>query len=220
MPSGLIPRDVPRDLCRVALGTVHCITRSVLINTPNLLNVYFSIMPVVKIHAPEQLPLRELTEQKFSVWKTQLRAWLASDDSLAHFLPTGDYSEWESEELNPLRIPHLVQPGPDPDLPADPTDAQTRQLLDKRRRQLDIFLSQVASCVSLNHYNTVVRHATSLQWVFNKIREDYGIVQKGINFVNLRRLKYDSSTMTPSGYYHQYRSHVMNHTARTGDRIR
>jgi len=95
------------------------------------------------------------------------------------------------------------EPGPDVDLPAGATEAQRRQLLDKRRRQLDIFLSQVATCVSINHYNTVVRHATSLEWVFNKVREDYGIVQKGINFMNLRRITYDASTMTPSGFYHQ-----------------
>ena len=163
--------------------------------------------------------MRDLTEQQFSIWKNQLRAWLASDDSLAPFLPTGQYNTWESEETNPHRITELVQPGPDLDLRENPTEAQRTQLLDKRRRQLDIFLSQVASCVSLNHYNTVVRHATSLQWVHNKIREDYGIVQRGINFMNLRHLKYNQETMTPSGYYHQYRSHFINHTARAGQRI-
>ena len=176
-------------------------------------------MPVVKIHAPEKLPVRDLTQQKFDVWKTQLRAWLSSDDSLAHFLTNGRYNQWEAEEANPLRIPHLVQPGPDPELPADATAVQQQDLLDKRRRQLDIFLSQVANCVSDNHYTTVVRHATSLEWIFNKIREDYDIVQKGIHFMNLRRIKYDAASMTPSGFYHQYRTHVINHTARAGDRI-
>ena len=113
-------------------------------------------MPVVKIHKPEQLPLRDLTQQKFDVWKNQLRVWLASDDSLAHFLPNGQYSRWEAEEANPLRIVQLVQPGPDLELQPEATVAQRQILLDKRRRQLDIFISQVASCVSINHYNTVV----------------------------------------------------------------
>ena len=81
-------------------------------------------MPVVKIHTPEQLPARDLTEQKFSIWKTQLHAWLSSDDTLAHFLPTGDYSEWQAEKTNPLRITQLVAPGPDLDLPAEATQAQ------------------------------------------------------------------------------------------------
>ena len=115
-------------------------------------------MPVVKIHAPEQLPLRGLMEEKFSIWKNQLRVWLASDDALAPFLPTGQYSEWLAEEVNPLRIVALVNPGPDIDLAENATPPQIAQLLNKRQRQLDIFLSQVASCVSTNHYNTVVRH--------------------------------------------------------------
>ena len=155
-------------------------------------------MPVAKIRSPEPLPLKDLSEQKFGIWKTQLKAWLSSDDTLAPFLPTGNYSTWQAEETNPLRITELVQPGPDPDLPQNPTQAQRDQLLEKRRRQLEIFISQVASCVSINHYNTVVRNATSLEWVFDKVREDYGITQKGINFMNLRQVKYDGNTMTPA----------------------
>ena len=37
--------------------------------------------------------------------------------------------------------------------------------------------------------------------------------------MNLRHLRYDPETMTPSGYYHQYRSHFINHTARAGQTI-
>ena len=174
-------------------------------------------MPVVKIHAPEQLPLRELNEQKFSIWRNQLRVWLASDDTLAPFLATGQYSQWQSEEVNRHRILRLVDPGPDLDLQENATAQQRAALLDKRRRQLDIFISQVASCVHPNHYNTVVRHATSLQWVFDRIKQDYGISQRGINFMNLRLVQYNAETMTPSGFYHQIRSHFISHTARTGD---
>ena len=173
----------------------------------------------MKVHKPEQLPVRDLTEQQFEIWKLQLRAWLSSDETLAQFLPRGRYSTWQSEETNPDRITELVQPGPDPELPDNPTDPQIQDLLAKRRMQLEVFLSQVANCVSLNHYTTVVRHATSLQWIFNKIRQDYDIAQKGIHFMNLARLKYDSTTMTPSGFYQQYRAHIINHTARRGDII-
>ena len=99
-------------------------------------------MPVVKIKPPEPLPLRDLSEQKFGIWKNQLKAWLASDDTLAVFLPTGTYPQWESEEVNPRRIQQLIQPGPDPDLPANPHQAHRDQLLDKRCRQLEIFLRE------------------------------------------------------------------------------
>ena len=176
-------------------------------------------MPVIKIHKPEQLPVRELSEQLFDVWRLQLRAWLSSDQDMAQFLPRGRYSQWEAEEAYPDRIRQLVVTGPDPELPDNPTETQTEELLDKRRRQLEIFLIQVASCVSLNHYTTVVRHATSLQWVFDKIRLDYDIAQKGIHFMNLSRIHYDSSTMTPSGFYQSYRAHIINHTSRAGETI-
>ena len=113
-------------------------------------------MPVAKIHPPEKLPNKGLTEQNFKVWKTQLRTWLYSDEALGHFLTDGRYNEWQAEEVIQLT-------DPDPELPQHPTQIQRDELLTKRRRQLVIFLSQVANCVSLNHYTTVLRHAISLQ---------------------------------------------------------
>ena len=174
-------------------------------------------MPVTKIHPPTQLPVRGLTEQQFQVWQTQLRAWLYCDEALGHFLPDGRYSQWQSEETNADRIQALADP--DPELPQNPTEAQTADLLTKRRRQLVVFLSQVANCVSTNHYTTVMKHATSLQWIFDKIRQDYDINHKGIHFLNLSRLKYDPATMMPAGFYQLYRAHIINHTARAGQTI-
>ena len=104
-------------------------------------------MPVAKIHPPEKLPVRGLTDQQFQVWKTQLRAWLYSDEALGHFLPDGRYNTWQAEETNADRIQILADP--DPELPNNPTQLQRDELLTKRRRQLVIFLSQVANCVSI-----------------------------------------------------------------------
>ena len=61
-------------------------------------------MPVAKIHPPEKLPHKCLTEQNFKVWKTQLRAWLYCDEALGHFLPDGRYNAWQAEEVNLHRI--------------------------------------------------------------------------------------------------------------------
>ena len=97
-------------------------------------------MPVAKIHPPEKLPVRDLTEQQFQVWQTQLRAWLYSDEALGHFLPDGRYSQWEAEETNPNRIQAFPNP-PDPELPQNPTQGQRDELPTKHRRQLVIFLS-------------------------------------------------------------------------------
>ena len=117
-------------------------------------------MPVAKIHPPEKLPVRGLTEQQFQVWQTQLRAWLYCDEALGHFLPDGRYNNWQAEETNADRIQILADP--DPELPQNPNQVQRDELLTKRRRQLVVFLSQVANCVSTNHYTTVLCHAMSL----------------------------------------------------------
>ena len=71
------------------------------------------------------------------------------------------------------------------------------------------FLNQVAKIVSSNHYNFVMRQATSLEWVYSEIRKDYNIQQKGVHFFNLLNLEYDSSTMMTLGFYQMYRKLVM-----------
>ena len=76
-------------------------------------------MPMAKVHAPNPLPLKSLTQTQFDIWSAELQAWLASDDSQAQFLPGSLYEDWQSEEQNPHRIA-AVWPG-DPDLPADAT---------------------------------------------------------------------------------------------------
>ena len=132
-------------------------------------------MPTVKIHAPTPLPDRGLTELRYNIWQNQLKSWLDSDDVLAQFMPRGRYSTWEAEERNPLRLDEVANG--DPDLPADATDAQRQDLLEKRRRQLGVFLSQVASTVATSMYTTVIRHATSLQWVLDKVRQEHDLSQ-------------------------------------------
>jgi len=142
---------------------------------------------------------------------------------MARFMQDGRYSFWSSEESLAGRLGDL-----------DPVDQRkvdleenlvTRatdeaQTLNKRRRQLKTFLSQVAKVVSENNYSTVMRQATSLNWIYTEIRKDYDIQQKGVHFFNILEVVYDSSTMTPVGFNNQYRSLVMNNMARNGDRIR
>ena len=118
----------------------------------------------------------------------------------------GIYSTWTAGEQNEDRIEAVH--AADPLLivvPAPPNEAAVQahqeQVLDKRRRLCKTFLSQVAKCVSENHYTTVMRQATSLQWIYTKIREDYDILQRGIHFLNILDIKYDPATMTPATYH-------------------
>ena len=57
----------------------------------------------------------------------------------------------------------------------------------------------------MGHYDAVVRHATSKQWVYDILRLDYDIQQKGINFFNILDLQYDETIVTPIAFYNQYR---------------
>ena len=79
-------------------------------------------MPVAKIDPHKKLPVRGLTDQQFKVWKTQLRAWLYSDDAFGHFLPDARYPNWQAEETNAQRIANLADL--DPELPQNPTQLQ------------------------------------------------------------------------------------------------
>ena len=134
---------------------------------------------------------------------------------MARFMQDGRYNQWQSQETNPHRILEL-----DPDDPETPeNNVQNRQgrlqeLLVKRRRQLKRFLGQVAQCTSKNLYAAIVRHATSLEWIYTKIREDYDIQKKGIHFLNIVELKYDPEKKTPAGFYNEYRTIVINNVGR------
>ena len=174
-------------------------------------------MPTAKVHPPNPLPPRSLTQTQFDIWASELEAWLAADDNQALFLPGAIYGEWQLEEDNPHR--GAVVLATDPDLPAKPTQAQRDSLRDKRRRQCKVFLSQVAKCVSQNHYLEIIRHATSLTWVFNLIKRDYDLRVTGIDFLNLTEIKYESETMTPIAFYQKVKSHITANTARAGQVI-
>ena len=112
---------------------------------------------------------------------------------MARFMTGGRYETWLSQEANPLRIRALHAQDPDrPQQEAANREDILADLLAKQRRKLKTFLGQVAKCTSHNMYATIVRHATSLQWIYNKIRQDYDIQQKGIHFLNIIDLKYDA----------------------------
>ena len=127
-------------------------------------------MPAIKIHPPKPLPEQAISEQEFQDWQNELEIWLGEDDNMARFMTGGRYETWRSQEAYPNRVEDLHPR--DPERPQN--DAANREdlladLLAKRRRQLKTFLGQVAKCTSRNLYATIVRHATSLEWIYTKI---------------------------------------------------
>ena len=141
---------------------------------------------------------------------------MAADDTQSQFLPGSIYEEWQSEEQN-LHLIAAVRAG-DPDLPADPTHAQWEAVTNKRRQQCKVFVSLVEKCVSENHYLEIIRHAMSLNWVFQLIKRDYDLKVTGIDF-NLVDIKYEADTMTHSAYFQKVKAHIMANMARAGQII-
>ena len=170
-------------------------------------------MPTIKIHPPEKLPDSALSEQQFQIYKTELEVYLSSDEKLLPFLTGGPYGTWRAAEGFPDRLHEAKRPAPGEDI----DDAN---VFARRKRDLMLFLSLVAKTVSVNHYSTIMQHSTSLQWIYDKIREDYDIQTKGIHLFNILDIKYSSATMTHSGFYNQYRTVVMNNLAKAGDIIK
>ena len=96
-------------------------------------------MPSVKLHPPNPLPPKTLTQQQYDIWKTELQAWLSGDDVLSLFLPDRKYPNWASEEQDPHQINDLNTT--DADIPNNSTQQQQDDLLTKRRRRVHTFLS-------------------------------------------------------------------------------
>ena len=175
-------------------------------------------MPTIKIYPPAKLPDRGVTETQFAIWCEELEVYLAQENNFAQFLQDGRYSTWISKEVNPDRIVELnAEDLADPHLN---THAARNAKLRSVRTQLRTVLSIIGKCVSEGHYNTVVRHSTSLQWVYNTLRCDYDIQQKGVHFLNILDVKYDATIATPISFYNEYRTVIVNNLAKRGDVIK
>lgn len=169
-------------------------------------------MPTIKIHPPEKLLDTSLSEQQFQIFKTELEVYLSTDEKLLPFLNGGQYDTWVAAETNPARLEAARNP------PGEAV-ADNAAVFARRKRYLTLFLSLVAKTVSVNHYSMIMQHSTSLQWIYDKIREDYNIQTKGIHLFNILDLKYCSTTMMPIGYYNQFWTVIMNNLAKTNDVI-
>ena len=132
----------------------------------------------------------------------ELEIWLGEDDNMVRFMLEGRYNTWQSQETSPQRLQALDQHDPDrPQQGVNNRDDLLVNLMAKCRRQLKTFLSQVAKYTIRNMYATIVCHAISLNWIYERIRQDYNIQQIGIHFLNITDLKYDAQTKTPASFY-------------------
>ena len=174
-------------------------------------------MPQIKVYPPTQLPDRGVSETQFKIWIEELEVYLSQEDKFRVFLEGGDYAEWKSQENNPDRLTALKGGDITRENRTGPTDIAR---LKDRVRDLRTVLSIVGKCVSQGHYEAVVRHSTSIESIFKDLRCDYDIQQKGIHFLNILDLHYDSSKYTPIAFYNMYRTLISNNMAKRDDVIK
>ena len=164
-------------------------------------------MSSIKIYPPQQLPNEGVTDVQFSIWREELEVYLECEDKFRKFLPGGTYDTWKAAEENEKRITVFKPP-------------DTAEKLPDIRRDLRQFIVIVAKYIHQDYYNPIVRHSTSLQWIFQRIREDFDIQQQGIHFLNLLDQSYDiTGQTTPIGFYNQYRSIIIGNLAKQGTKI-
>merc|ERR1719318_884834 len=133
-------------------------------------------MPSIKVYPPNQLPDRGVSETQFNIWIEELEVYLSQEADYRIFLAGEAYASWEAAENDPNRLA---------DVKGGRTAAQNTAQLKIRQRQLRTVLSIVGKCVSLGHYDSVMRNSTSMQWIYDMLRNDYDIQKKGIHFFNL-----------------------------------
>ena len=180
-------------------------------------------MPTIKIYPPSQLPEKKLTETQFNIWREELEVYLSQEKCFKVFLPGEIYHQWESAETYSHRIRALNNAdvvAPDGQINRATAEQENEEKLSDIRVHLRTVLAIVGKCVSEGHYNTVVRHSTSLEWIYDTIRSDYDIQTKGIHLLNIIDLKYDPDVHTAVAFYNEYRSIIVNNLAKNGDIIK
>ena len=186
-------------------------------------------MPSLKIYPPTRLPISNITETQFNIWKEELEVYISQEADFKIFLPTKAYATWIAYEENNDRIADLkdndrVVPNENNrqgrEITAIEAEEANDEKLDSIRTNLRTVLSIIGKCVSEGHYNTVVKQSTSLTWIYDRLRADYDIQSKGVHFLNILEAKYDAFKYTPISFYNYYRTIISNNMAKRGLKYR
>ena len=135
-------------------------------------------MPSIKIYPPNQLSEKKISETQFNIWREELEVYLSQEKCFKIFLLGQLYERWESAESYSHRVRNLHQQDRvKADINRNENDAreENEEKLSDIRVNLRTVLAIVGKCVAEGHYNTVVRHSISLQWIYDTIHSDYDI---------------------------------------------
>ena len=165
-------------------------------------------MPGIKIYPPNQLPSEGVTDDQFQIWKEELEVYLETESKFERYMPGGRYEKWQAAENLEGRIAAVIAP----DKYAE---------LTKIRRDLRQFITLIAKYVHNDYYNPIIRHSTSLAWIYKKIREDHDIQQQGTHFLNILDLSWDpTGQTTPIGFYNSYQSLILGNLVKQNQQIK
>ena len=172
-------------------------------------------MSKCKIETPNQLPESGLTRVQFKTWKDSIIVYIKQNESFSPFLPGGKYSEWKRFEENEDRIEGLDATDqaalPDPD-----TQGEGAQKLAKLRKDLLTMLSIIGRKVDQYDYDDVMNESTSLASIWNMIELVYDIGRKGVHFLELAKIKYETGE-SPAKYYKRIYHHFMDNLYKKND---
>lgn len=166
-----------------------------------------------KIEIPTQLPDSGLTRVQFKSWKEGMLVYLKQNDDFLHFLPDGKYENWTAAEENKHRIAALHAE----DIP--PNQADQEQRLSKRRRDLSSMLSIIARKVDQYDYDDVIAISTSVNSIWMMIELVYDIGRKGVHFLDLAKLKYETGE-SPTKFYKKVYHHFMDNLYKKEDALK
>ena len=163
-------------------------------------------MSTLSAPAPDRLPDKGVTHLLFNIWKEKLEDFLARDSRMTVFMTNGAYASWDAYVDNPYRI-------------IEPMGDDNKEDLLVRQKELSNFINKVANVCNIIHYKSIILKSTSLQWIYNKLREHYNIQEKEPHLFDLFDLQYQPE-ISVLDFYEQFRKLVIVNLKKKGDIIK
>ena len=147
----------------------------------------------LKISPPPKLESKNLTLDKLQTWYSGMKNCFKHDPDHKQFLKGGPYETWTALKSDATR--GIVK---EPLFEADDdAAARARKLEDaqkdtaKTRESLDDFLHLLGSKAPDGMYNTIIRQASSMEWVLTRIKTAFRIQTKGVDLFDATETGYD-----------------------------
>ena len=147
----------------------------------------------LKITPPPKLESKSLKLDKLQTWYSGMKNCFKHDSDHKQFLKGGPYETWtalKSDATRGINIEPVYEA-------ADDRHARALKLENaqndtaKIRESLDDFLHLLGSKAPDGMYNTIVRQATSMEWVLARIKTALRIQTKGIDLYDATEAGYD-----------------------------